>query len=182
MGLGNICRNCAFRTVKLANKRNAVVVICFLALQSITLAQPSNNTPLYSKNPKLESVLSQLISSDNPQAFAMAKNLYMRNGSIRVVVELYDKTALLPDYIVEETRFDNNVQIMVPIIKIEELSKETNVVFIRTPSTPFVDTVTATPGVQKATPKSGYSLAISFIVSIVLIFLIRKKRRGSIEK
>jgi hypothetical protein len=182
MGLGNICRKCAFRIVILANKKNAAIVICVLALMSGALAQPSNNAPLYSKNPKLESVLSQLISSDNQQAFAMTQNLYMKNGNIRVVVELSDKAALLPDYTVEETRFDKNVQIMVPIKKLEALSKEPDVVFIRTPSKPYVDTVTATPGAQKAIPKSGSSSAILFIISIVLIFLIRKKRRGSIVK
>jgi hypothetical protein len=182
MGLGNICRKCAFRIVVLANIKNIAIAICFLALLSAALAQPTNNTPLYSKNPKLESILSQLISSDNPQAFAMTQNLYMKNGSIRVVVELADKTTLLPNYTIEETRFGNNVQIMVPIKKLEALSKEPGVIFIRTPSKPYADTVTATPGVQKAIPKSGSSSAISFIISIVLIFLIKKKRRCSIEK
>lgn len=163
------------------HKRIIAVIFCIITLLSVAIAQPSNKNVSYSKNPKFESILSQLISSDNPQDFAKNHNLFMKNGRIRVMIELSDETAL-PDYIIEETRYEKNVQIMVPIEKLEELSMETNVIFIRTPSKPYADTIMATPDVQKTIPKSGFNSTIPFIISIVLIFLIGKKRSSSIVK
>lgn len=158
--------------------RNIAAVICVLILLSGAVAQPSNNT--YNKNPKLESVLSQLINSDDPQEFARAHNLYLRDGKIRVAVELGDEMALLPDYVIIESRYGKYVQTMVPIEKIVALSLEKNVTFIRTPSKPYVDN--PTPETQKPVPKSGYNLTIPLIISIVLIFLIRKKGSSSLVK
>ena len=162
------------------NKRNAVAVICILALLSVALAQPLNNTQPYSKNPKLESVLSQLISSDDPQEFARTHNIYIKDGNVRVVVELGDEIAMLPDYVMEETRYKKDVQILVPIEKIAELSLETNVTFVRTPLKPYVDT--PMPAIQTSIPKSGSNSTLPIIVSIVLICLIRKKRSVSLVK
>ncbi len=158
------------------NKRNAAAVICALTLLTAALAQPSNDP--YSKNPKLESVLSQLISSDNPQGFAMAHNIFIKDGKVRVVVELGDETAMLPDYVMEETRHDKNVQILVPLEKIAGLSQDTNVTYIRTPLKPYADNPKS--AIQTSTPKSGSNSTILIIVSIILIFLIRKKRSDSI--
>ncbi len=134
-------------------------------LSPIALAQPSSNTQPDGKNPKLESILSQLINADNPQEFARSHNLYIRDGNTRVVVELINEKAMLPDYVVEETRYKNNAQVLVPIDKMATLSLETNVSFIRTPLKAYADT-----------PKSGFNTAIPVILSIALLFLFRKVR------
>jgi hypothetical protein len=60
-------------------KRNAAAVICALCLLSAAYAQPLNSDLTSMKNPKLESVLSELISSDDPQAFAGAHDLYLKD-------------------------------------------------------------------------------------------------------
>ncbi len=163
---------------KIVHIRNIAAVICALTLLSGAVAQTSNNT--YSKNPKLESVLSQLINSDDPQEFARAHNLYIKDGKIRVAVELGDEMALLPDYVTIEARYDKYVQTMIPIEKIVALSLEKNITFIRTPSKPYVDT--SMPAIQKPVPKSGSNLTIPLIISMVLIFLTRKKRSVSLVK
>lgn len=162
------------------NKRNAIAIICIFTFFSAALAQPLNNTQPYSKNPKLESVLSQLISSDDPQEFARTNNIYIKDGNVRLVVELGDEIALLPDYVMEETRYKKDVQILVPIDKIAELSLEPNVTFVRTPLKPYVDT--PMPSIQTSIPKSGSNSTLPIIVSIALIFLIMKKRSVDLVK
>ncbi len=157
------------------HKRIIVILICALAFLLVAFAQTSDNTNTYKKNPKLESLLTQMISSDNPKEFAKTHNLYLKDGSVRVVVELTDKAALLPDYVIEETRYEKTVQIMVPIEKIVSLSSEPNVTFIRTPSKPYVDTPVVTTIAQTPAPSSGFNTGILLIISIIFIFLIKKK-------
>jgi len=86
------------------NKRIIATIFCAMTLLSAAFAQPPNNNLSSGNYPKLESILSQLISSEDPQEFAMTHNLFMKNGNIRVVLELSDETAVLPDYIIEEIR------------------------------------------------------------------------------
>lgn len=159
--------------------RNVAIVIYTLTLLTmVAWAQPFNDTQPYSKHPKLESVLSQLISADNPQEFAQAHDLYMQNGKVRVVVELTNKNALLPDYVLDETRYENNVQTLVPIEKLAALAEDSNVTFIRAPLKPYKDTpvIPIATAVQTSIPKSGFNTAISFILSIALILLVIKIR------
>jgi predicted trehalose synthase len=178
MGLENLSGMCVIiKTVWIMQNRNAAAVICALCLLSAAYAQPLNSDITNIKNPKLESVLSELIRSDDLQAFAGAHDLYLKDGRIRVVVEISDKAALLPNYVMEETRYEKTVQIMVPIDKIVSLSSQANVTFIRTPSKPHVDTIAAT---QTPAQSSGSSTVILLISSIILILLIRKKRSGSL--
>ncbi len=172
MGLDDICGGLAPRIAF------GVIVLSSLLLSR---AQPFNDTQPYSKNPKLESVLSQLISADDPQEFGRAHDLYMMDGKVRVVIELANETALLPDYVEEETHYKNKVQVLVPTEKIAALSLESNVTFIRAPSkaypgAPTSADVPAMTAVQTSIPKSGFSTAIPIILSIVLIFLINKIR------
>lgn len=147
-----------------------VAVICAITLLSTAFAQSFNITQPY---PKIESVLSQMISADDPQEFAQNHNLYMQDGKVRVVVELINETSQLPDYFVEETRYKNKIQGLVPIEKISILSEETNVTFIRTPLKPHADTPNVT-AIQTPPPKTGFNITPFFILSIILIFLIRK--------
>ena len=162
------------------HNRSIGTVICTFALLSVALAQPYNDTQPYSKNPKLESVLSQLIVADNPQEFAQAHNLYVQEGKVRAVVEIRDEKALLPAYAVEEARNKNRVQVLVPIEKIAALSWETNVTFIRAPLRPLAGVqnipIEAPTALQTPMPETGFSAAILFMLSIALVFIIRKKR------
>lgn len=155
-----------------------VMVICAITLLSTAFVQPFNITQPY---PKLESVLSQMISADDPQEFAQNHNLYMQDGKVRVVVELINETLEVPDYFVEETRYKNKIQGLVPIEKISNLSEETNVTFIRAPLKPYADTPNVT-AIQTPPPKTGFNTAPFFILSIVLIFLIRKMWGDDIVK
>lgn len=160
--------------------RSAFIIavgIIAITLMSAVPVQSFNNTQPYSKNPKIESVLSQLISADDINEFALTHNLYIQDGKVRVVVELANETALLPDYVVEETRYKNKVQALVPIEKIEALSRETNVTFIRAPLKPYADTSTVIPVSTSTPPKSGFNSAIPIILSVISIFLIIKKRK-----
>jgi hypothetical protein len=150
-------------------------------LLSVALAQQINDTQTYIKNPKLESVLSQLASATNPQEFALAHNLYMVDGKVRVIIKLASDSSLLPDYIVEETRYKNEVQILVPVEKIVALTLEGNVTFMRAPLKPYADApiTTGVPNktlIQTPIPKSGFGTAIPVIISMILVILIRKTR------
>jgi hypothetical protein len=174
MGLDNNRRGHTTRTAV------GITVLAGLLIL-VALAQPFNNTQPYSKNPRLESVLSNLISANNPQEFARAHDLYMHDRNVRVVVELTNETALLPDYAVEETRYKNKIQVLVPIEKIGALSLENNVTFIRAPSKAYPDApmpagVPTFTAVQTPVPKSGFNTTIPIILSIVLIFLVNKIR------
>lgn len=157
------------------HKRIIFTLICAITLLSVAFAQTSDDTNTYKKNPKLESILTQMISSDYPQQFASTNGLSIENSNIRVIVEMSDETTLLPDYLIEETRQGNKVQAMVPIDKISMLSQEPDVIYIRLPSKPIVDTVKPTSADQTSYPKSGYNSALIMIFSILLIFLIKKK-------
>lgn len=157
------------------HKRILVTLICALTLLSVAFAQTSDDINTYKKNPKLESLLMQMISSDDPKLFASTHGLSMENSNIRVIVQMSNETAMLPDYIIEETRQSNEVQVMVPIEKISTLSQEPDVIFIRLPSKPIVDTIKPAPADQTSNPKSGFNSAILIIFSIILIFLIKKK-------
>ena len=107
--------------------------------------------------------------------FAQAHDLYMQDGMIRVVVEMVTETALLPDYVLEETRYKNKVQALVPVEKIVELSGETNVTFIQAPLKPYADTADVTPAATSMpSVKSGFNSGILIIISMILIFFIKK--------
>ncbi len=146
-----------------------------IILISPVLGQSYNNTQPSSKNPKLDSLLSQLINSPDMPGFAQAHNLYMQDGRIRVVIEIVNETALLPDYVVKETQYKNKIQALVPVEKIAELSDEANVTFIQAPLKPYADTSFVAPA---ATPpaKSGFDSGFLIIFSMILIFFIKKIR------
>lgn len=164
------------------HKRIMISLICALALLSVAFAGTSDDTSAFNKNPKLESLLTQMISSDDPQDFAITHGFSMENGNIRVVIEMYNETTILPGYIIEEIRQGNRVQAIVPIEKISTLSNEPDVIFIRLPSKPVVDTVNTTPADQTTNPKSGFDSAPLMIISIILIFLIKKKGEVIFDK
>ena len=153
------------------HSRNVAGVIFALALLSLLAwAQP------YDKNPKLESILWEMITANNPEEFALSHNLYIQDGKVKVVIELTNETALLPDYVVEENRYKKNIQAIVPIEKLAELSYETNVTFIRAPLKPYAATPNATNiSTPYQTPRtSGFNTIVPSILSIILIVIIWK--------
>lgn len=157
------------------HKRIIVTLICTLTLLSVSSGQTSDDINMDKKNPKLESILTQMINSEDPRLFARTHGISLENSNIRVIVEMSGEKAMLPDYLIEENRQNNNVQVMVPIEKISTLSQEPDVMFIRLPSKPLVDTVNPTPADQTPVPKSGFNSALLMVFSIILILLIKKK-------
>ena len=119
----------------------------------------------------------QLVNASNPEDFALVHNLHMRDGNVRVVVDLLNETSMPPGYAVEETRYRDKVQVLVPVEKITALAQETNVTFIRAPLEPYAANTTNATAIQTSPPKSGFYAAIPFVLSIILIFLIRKIRK-----
>jgi hypothetical protein len=166
-------------------KNNIVLVlalVCLFISFSITTAyeQSYNNTRPDNKNPKLESVILQLIQAKDPEEFSKAHNIYLEDSRARVIIEIVEGTTSLPDYVQEETRYGNKVQVLVPINKIAALSEENNVTFIRAPMRSYQDAPehTIVPTITEP-PKSGSNSSIFLIVFMVLITLILKK--GSVK-
>ena len=94
------------------------------------------------KNPvHLQSVLYQLKQSTQPIKFATQHGLYVKNGKVRVVIELVTKTETLPTGygIVEETRYDGLVQAMVPINNLIKISEIQGVKVVRIPNKAIED-------------------------------------------
>jgi hypothetical protein len=90
--------------------------------------------------PKMDSILAQLYTkySNNEQGisdFANTHGLYIRDGNVRVAIELVDNNAKLPEDlgIVEEARHGNQVQALVPIKSLQQLSLSDSVRFISIP-------------------------------------------------
>jgi len=152
-------------------------VFCLVILFSKTTAyaQFFNNTQSDDRNPKLESVILQLIQSNDPQEFSKTHNIYMKDNRVRVIIELVDRNTSLPDFVQEETHYENKVQALVPVDKIAALTEENNVIFIRTPMKSYPDAPVLT-SIPTTTPplKSGINFTIPLIVFIILMTLKRK--------
>lgn len=149
-----------------------------LLLLSVSAQAGSFSSNLsYDKHPKIESVLLQLANASDPEDFALTHNLHMVDGNVRVVVDLLDETSQLPGYAVEETRYRDRVQVLVPVEKITELAQETNVAFISAPREPYAADTSNATAVQTSPPKSGFHTAVPFVLSIILIFFLMKIRK-----
>lgn len=155
-------------------------LVCLFIAFSITTAyaQSFNNSQPDNRNPKLESILLQLIQANDPQDFSRAHNVYLKDGKVRVIIEFSDGTISLPDYVQEETRYGNRVQALVPLEKIEDLTMEKNVTFIRTPIKSYPDTpaLTDIPTVSP-TLKSGINSTIPLIIFVILLTLRRMVKK-----
>jgi len=88
--------------------------------------------------PRLESVLYQLATADDPAAFAVSHNLYYDGGTVRVVVELQRPDDNFPAGYgaTEEARSGDRVQALVPIDQLCRLSNAPQVRFVRAPIEP----------------------------------------------
>jgi len=165
----NIWKKCALKTV--------LEVTALLLLSFSAQAGSFSSNLSYDKHPKIESVLLQLANASDREDFAQVHNLHMENGNVRVVVDLLDETSKLPGYAVEETRYRDKVQVLVPVEKITALAQETNVTFIRAPLEPYPANTSNATAVQTSPPKSGFHTAIPFALTIILIFMIRRIRK-----
>jgi len=145
---------------------NRRVILIILVLSLIVLIAGCTNeqggngtvTGTISKNQpgNLESVLYQLTQSTQPNEFAKERGLYVKNGKVRVVIELENKTGTIPPGygIVEETRYDGLVQAMVPINRLIEISREQGVKVVRVPNKPVLNTGVIA-GKTSVLPKEG---------------------------
>lgn len=160
-----------------------LALFCLFISFSITTAyeQSYNNTRPDNKNPKLESIIVQLIQANDSQGFSKAHNIYMEDRKVRVIIEIIEGTTSLPDYVQEETSYGNKVQALVPVDKIESLSEENNVTFIRAPIRSYPDA--SEQAVVPTVPlKSGLNSSILLILFMILITSILKKRSDKFVK
>ena len=83
---------------------------------------------------KLESALYELTKSEDRNGFAQSHGLVVIDGKVRVTIELVNTNYKLPsNFGGEESRYENLIQALVQIDKIEELADDPNIKFIRPP-------------------------------------------------
>lgn len=82
----------------------------------------------------IEHVLYQLVESENREGFAENRGLFYENGRVRVILEL-ENAGNPPDGVTVETSHDNLVQALVPVDYLLDLSRDANVLYIRSPLT-----------------------------------------------
>ena len=81
---------------------------------------------------KLDSQLYQLTQSADPAAFAANTLQEFRDGRVRVIVELSGTADPAPSYdLVEEARYANQIQAMVPVDRLCALANDANVAAVR---------------------------------------------------
>ncbi|MBS7654968.1 hypothetical protein KEJ50_00460 [Candidatus Bathyarchaeota archaeon] len=122
-----------------------IAILASLAI-SVIIAQKSFFTPFKSskKPEKLEASLQKLIEvyskGENVESFAEANRIFYEEGKVRVVIELVNEQAEVPEGygVVIEKRYKNMVQALVPINNLESLSNSPLVKFIRTPKEPIL--------------------------------------------
>lgn len=85
-------------------------------------------------HPALESQLYGLATADDPEAYAAAHGIELRNGSVRVLIEL-DSGATMPegDDLSVVTRSGDRVVAWVPVGQLVPLADHDNVSFVRRP-------------------------------------------------
>ena len=119
-------------------------VLALSVLFTIIVAQnPTFILPYAAKEPdNVEAVLRQLVETrqrgGDVEAFAQTHNLYVKEGMVRVVIELQAEDAAVPDgYGVRvEARQGRFVQAMVPVDEIVPLSASPHVEYISVPKEP----------------------------------------------
>lgn len=114
-----------------------LVVIVLAGWMAINWSKNGVNPSGVEKNPKVESLLLQLVQSSNPEAFAREHGLFFKDGRVRVVIELNDPNYVLPNYYgVEEKRHGSKVQALVKVDRLLELAESPYVRFISSPTPP----------------------------------------------
>lgn len=145
--------------------------------------------------PNVSSVLRQLVSADDREAFASAHGIDLRNGRVVVVVEL-DGRSTVPDgydVTVEQTATvggETFVQAWVPVDDVVPLSDEPGVAYVRLPdradagggeNTPSVSSPTAatsSPEVDSAPRHTDVLLVVAAIsAALAAVALYGRARR-----
>jgi len=138
---------------------------------------------------KMDSTLAQLYQiyqeDGDINSFIQKHRIYEENGNVRVILEVLDNDLTIKDIFVEKS-IDSLVQALVPIEKLEEISMNENVRFLRIPipisiyepDAP-IDDNTEISVVDSELEKNFWYLllvfpAIAVIVSIV-VFVKRRK-------
>ena len=109
-----------------------------LSVDTEELDLPKEAVEVKSQFPKLSSVLNELSQSEHPADFAESRDLHFADGKVRVIIELADPSAQIPERfkIVTEGHYSNLLQGMVSIEQLGELSNEPYINFIRAPLKP----------------------------------------------
>jgi hypothetical protein len=134
-----------------------LTVVSFVPSWSVVLGKPPS---------ALESVLYDLTLAEDVGAFASSRGLYVKDGRVRVVVELVDVSAQLPTgfSLVEEARSGNLVQVMIPIRELVSLATEPAVEFIRAPLE-AAEAQRSSDGSSSSSPFGIYLLTVSLITA-----------------
>lgn len=100
-----------------------------------TLTHAPDATPGKGDQPDaLESRLYGLVVAENRSAYAAARDLRLRNGSVHVVVELHEGKPLPREFDLDvRTTYENLVRAFVPVDDLVPVAEHGNVSFVRTP-------------------------------------------------
>ena len=125
------------------------------------------------KHPKLESALYQLAQSQSPNEFANTHGIHLKDGTVRVIIELKNETdQISSEFNVTTISWDENfVRAFIPINELIDLADEPYVIFIRTPLKSY----------PAETPFTDSNLTTLFLISIIvvagIVFIIKWYRR-----
>lgn len=88
--------------------------------------------------PKLESVLYQLTQAPAPESFAQQRGVELQAGMVRVVIDLSQADAPLPEGfgLQEERRVGRQVRVLAPLAQLCQLSEQAGVDFVHLPLKP----------------------------------------------
>lgn len=119
-----------------------------------TLTHGSNVTIGEGDQPAaLESRLYGLVTAENRTAYAAARGLDLRNGSVLVVVELRPGRELPASFdVTVRSRYENLVQAFVPVGDLVPIAEHGNVSFVRTPHEPVTDAPSLSTSPTSAPP------------------------------
>lgn len=132
------------------------------------------------KPEKIESVLYQLVKAQKRDDFAEAHGLYLKEGKVRVVIEIENTEVLKIENVLKgygavmETYHENLVQALVPVDDLIALSEDPGVNYIRTPLPAHPQKTS-----EAQIPLIYTWLLIGIVVAIIsAIIAVRKAMRG----
>ena len=135
------------------------------------------------KPEKIESVLYQVVKAQKRDDFAEAHGLYLKEGKVRVVIEIENTEVLKIENVLKgygavmETYHENLVQALVPVDDLIALSEDPDVNYIRTPLPAHPQKTS-----EAQIPLIYTWLLIGIVVAIIsAIIAVRKAMRGRIK-
>ena len=159
----------------------ALVVFIVIAIPTLAAAQTGDenlNSINYTKTKQapenLESVLYQLVECQNRDDFAEANALYLKDGKVRVIIELNKNNEDLEfnDDIVIETKYENLIQALVPVDNLILLSEDENVGYIRAPLLAYPQETS-----ENQTSYVWLFIGVVIVIAIIASVVYLKKRK-----